>query len=192
MNVAGIDYSISSPSICIYDSLKGKLSFDTCVWYFNQQGITKKEMQRRNDLSVKNIFWSNRFETVSNEERYYYLADWALSILLMHNVSCVSIEDYALEAKGKVFNIAEATGLLKHYMFLNDINIFPIAPTLNKKLFSGFGNANKEKMITTFNDKNSLNISELFGLKKDFTGSPISDIVDSYSLIESYFNIIGE
>ena len=192
MIIGGIDYSITCPAICIYDSSKGKLSFNTCCWYFNQQEITKAEEKRRNTLKLQNIFWSKRFNTKTSEERYYYLADWALSILLSYNVQVVSIEDYALGAKGKVFNIAEATGILKHYLYLKNIDIYPFAPTLNKKMFSGKGNANKEKMIDTFNIKNSLNISEYFGLKKDFTGSPISDIVDSYALIDTYICMYGE
>lgn len=185
MNIAGIDYSISCPSICIYD-LNKKFNYKNCNFYLNQQHVTKKEQNRRSTLNLNNIFFSYRINSNSNEEQYYFLADWALSILILNNVNKVILESYALGAKGKVFNIAEATGILKHYLFLNNINIYTYTPSFNKKSFSGKGNANKEYMISVFNEKNKISISEELGLKKDFTLSPISDIVDSYSLIETY------
>ena len=186
MMVAGIDFSITCPSICVYNQNDGDFSFKHCKVYFNQQNIAKKEQVRRDSLSLGNIFWSSRFETQSDEERYYLLADWALSILINEKVEIVSLEAYALGAKGRIFNIAEATGILKSYMMTQGIKIHTYAPTLNKKLFSGKGNAGKDVMIAAFNEKNGINISEEFGLEKCFTGSPISDIVDSYSLIETF------
>lgn len=41
-------------------------------------------------------------------------------------------------------------------------------------------------MIDTFNQIHGINIAEQLGHKKDFTGSPVSDIVDSYSLINTF------
>lgn len=186
MVIAGIDYSITCPSVCIHDTDLGPLSFDTCCFYFNQDSITKKEAKRRETLCFPNIFWSTRFLTNSPEERYYYLADWALSICLENKVSVAVLEAYALGAKGLIFNIAEATGILKHYLYRNGIQLVLYPPTENKKSFSGKGNANKELMISTFNERNKINIQEHFGYQKEFTGSPISDIVDSYSLLDTY------
>lgn len=186
MVLAGIDYSISCPSICIHNTESGPLSFENCCFYFNQESITKKEASRRESLSFPNIFWSPRFLTDNPELRYYYLVDWALSICLESNVSVAILEAYALGAKGLIFNIAEATGILKHYFFRNGIQLILIPPTENKKSFSGKGNANKQLMIETFNQKNGINISKHFGYDSIFTGSPISDIVDSYSLIDTY------
>ena len=186
MILAGIDYSITCPSICVYNIDSGPWSFEKVSFYFNQDSITKKEQSRRKTLELPNIFWSERFLTSSDEQRYYYLADWALSICLESNIDIAILEAYALGAKGRVFNIAEATGLLKHYLFRNGIQIVTYPPTENKKSFSGKGNANKQLMIESFNQKNSINIAEHFGYDFLFTGSPISDIVDSYSLIDTY------
>ena len=186
MVIAGIDYSISSPAITIYSTKSGPLSFQNCCFYFNQEFSTKKEAKRRESLSFPNIFWSPRFLTNTPEERYYMLADWATSIILENKVSVAVFEAYALHAKGKVFNIAEATGLLKHYLYRAGVQLVLYSPTENKKSFSGKGNAGKDLMIETFNQKNGMNISEHFGYDCLFTGSPISDIVDSYSLIDTY------
>ena len=186
MILAGIDYSINCPSICVYNTESGPLCFENCNFYFNQEYVTKKESKRRTEINFQNIFWSPRFLTNTPEERYYMLADWATSIILENKVSVAVFEAYALHAQGKVFNIAEATGLLKHYLFRNGIQLVLIPPTENKKSFSGKGNANKQLMIETFNQKNGINISEHFGYDSFFTGSPISDIVDSYTLIDTY------
>lgn len=186
MIIAGIDYSISCPAITIYNTDSGSLSFENCCFYFNQERITKKEASRRENLSFPNLFWTSRPLSNNPELRYYLLADWALSICLESNVSIAILEDYALGAKGLIFNIAETTGILKHYLFRNGIQIVTYPPTENKKSFSGKGNANKQLMIESFNQKNGINISEHFGYDSCFTGSPISDIVDSYSLIDTY------
>lgn len=186
MILVGIDYSITCPAICIHNTESGQLSFENCNFYFNQDSITKKEQKRRDSLKFPNIFWSERFLTDSPEMRYYCLADWGLSICLESHIDIAILEAYALGAKGRVFNIAEATGLLKHYFYRNRIKIVTYPPTENKKSFSGKGNANKQLMIETFNQKSGINIAEHFGYDSLFTGSPISDMVDSYSLIDTY------
>ena len=45
------------------------------------------------------------------EDRYDKISNWALS--LVHDCDLVFLEDYALGAKGKVFNLGENGGLLK-------------------------------------------------------------------------------
>lgn len=193
MIIAGIDYSLSCPSVCVHNTSDGQLSFDTVRFYVNQERITKKEQEYRNVTDFRNIFFSERLTNpgTSDTVRYQMLADWTLSILWQERVEFVSLEGYALGAKGLVFNIAEATGLLKYYLQLAGIGYISIPPSVNKKSFTGKGNANKALMIEIFRQKTGIDIANLVFPKKDpkkeFTGSPISDIVDSYSLIETYF-----
>lgn len=187
MIIAGIDYSLTCPSICVYNTEEGRFSLKTCRFYFNQQSSTNKIRAKRYEtLKSLNIFESIRFSNDNETIRYYLLADWALSVLISENVDTVSLEAYALGATGRVFNIAEATGILKHYLFTLGIQVYTFPPSQNKKNFSGKGNANKALMIDTFNQINGINIAEQLGHKKDFTGSPVSDIVDSYSLINTF------
>lgn len=185
--IAGIDYSLTCPSICVYNTEEGQFSLKTCRFYFNQQSSTNKIRAKRYEtLNSLNIFESIRFSNDNETIRYYLLADWALSVLISENVDTVSLEAYALGATGRVFNIAEATGILKHYLFTLGIHVYTFPPSQNKKIFSGKGNANKALMIDTFNQIHGINIAEQLGHKKDFTGSPVSDIVDSYSLINTF------
>lgn len=186
MILAGIDYSITCPAACIHDTESGPLSYETAVWYFNQDGLTQKEMKRRQKLFLPRIHWNFRHPTETDESRYELLAEGFLTTLIAHSVELVILEGYAMGAKGRVFNIAEATGVLKHMLHSHGIRIHSMAPTQNKKLFTGTGNANKDLMVQTFNQMNGMDISVEFGYPEGLTVSPISDIVDSYALIYSY------
>lgn len=183
--IAGLDFSITCPSLCIY-SQDLDFKYENVIFYFNQFRPAKKEIQRWNTTKLSNIVPNAQKEFSTDFDRYYYLADWILSLCHLHDVKEVIIEGYALGAKGKVFNIAEATSLVKFFLLMADINIKMLPPTVNKKIFTGKGNANKEKMINAFNNMNKIDISEIFFSKKELTCSPVSDIVDSYSLIYSY------
>lgn len=186
MILAGIDYSITCPAICIHSTESGPLSYNTVEWYFNQDGLTQKEKKRRQTLILPRIHWDFREPTTTDESRYELLAKGFLITLLVHSVELVVLEGYAMGAKGKVFNIAEATGVLKHLIHSHGIQIYTIPPKQNKKIFTGNGNANKDLMVQTFNQMNGMDISVEFGYPKGLTASPISDMIDSYALIYSY------
>ena len=190
--IAGIDWSLTCPAICLYRYNMDVLAPKHCLWYVNQEHITKKEKQFRSENQFSSHFFSERFVTQTAQERYYYLADWALSVLLEYKVCLVILEDYALAGKGRVFDIAESTGLLKYGLFKYDIPIRKIEPTVSKAFFTGKGNAKKVDMIQWFNNIERTNIAQQLGYNEDFTGSPISDIVDSYALIYTHlrrFNV---
>ena len=114
------------------------------------------------------------------EERYDFISDWALDILISNGIELVAIEDYSYGSKGKVFHIAENTGLLKWKIWNADIEYKLIAPTEIKKFATGKGNANKEKMYESFLQETSRNLQEELVIKSEKIGNPTSDIVDSY------------
>ena len=58
----------------------------------------------------------------------------------------VALEDYAFAAKGRVFHIAENTGILKYKLFQQGIPLETISPSAVKKNATGKGNADKEMM----------------------------------------------
>lgn len=188
MIIAGIDFSLNSPGITIYNSDSGEFCVENVHMYINQNNISQKECSRREyaGLNALGIYTTAQNQFKDTTARFWALADWILSIVILNKVDTVILEGYALGAKGLIFNIAEATGILKFLLTLSGISVIIVPPTLNKKLFSGKGNANKELMIDTFNKMNNVNIALKFGLDESFSGSPISDIVDSYSLIYSY------
>lgn len=187
MIYGGIDYSISCPSLCIYDDRLGEFSHSTCKYYFQQHNVSDKERERRRELKLENIHPSVQYKWTDDYHRFFGLADWFLSILIQYRVEVVAMEDYALNAQGKVFNIAECTSFLKNFMMLTGIKFYTFPPCYVKKTFAGRGNAMKEDMGREYERKYGVNISSLFE-KDDDWGSPISDIVDSHAMLYTYFN----
>lgn len=187
MIYGGIDYSISCPSLCIYDDSLGALSHNTCKYYFQQHNVSDREVERRRDLKLDNIHPSVQYKWKDDHHRFFGLADWFLSILIQHRVEVVAMEDYALGAQGKVFNIAECTGVLKQFMMLTGIKFYTFPPCYVKKTFTGKGNALKEDMGHEYKNKYGVDVSSLFEKDEDW-GSPISDIVDSHAMLYTYFN----
>jgi Holliday junction resolvasome RuvABC endonuclease subunit len=173
--IAGIDYSLTSPSVCVYEGEIEKMKFDGCKVYFLSN--TKKF----SDYNYKNIDGQENLSSfVTAEERYDFISDWAMDILISHEVEEVFLEDYSYGSTGKVFHIAENCGLLKYKMWQADIKVTLVAPTQIKKFATGKGNAKKELMYQSFFDETSRNLIEEFSQKSEKIGNPISDVVDSY------------
>ena len=62
----------------------------------------------------------------------------------------IMLEGYSMGAKGRIFDIGEATGIFKLYLSNQKVNPLIIAPTQVKKLATGKGNANKFQMLEKF------------------------------------------
>lgn len=188
MIVAGVDYSMSSPSICVYDTESGDLSHQNCFYFYKQVVPSIKEMNRICQLDLVNIFpgYQSKFE--DEFTKVFCLADWGYSIIREMKVELVALEGYAFGASGRVFNIAEATGLFKMFLRLNKIPLLTFAPSQIKKVFSGKGNSNKNAMIKFYNDKYSVNMWDIFGVEeKDET--PIADLIDSHAILYTYLEL---
>lgn len=78
--------------------------------------------------------------------RALYIVTQVVEACLEHGIRWVCLEGYAMGAKGRVFDIAEAGGALKHELYLEDINVVIVPPKTLKKWHTDNGNANKEMM----------------------------------------------
>lgn len=171
----GIDYSLTSPSVCIYEGEVSDFCFDNCNIYFLSN--TKKFSA----YNYKNLDGQENLSNFSSpEERYDYISDWAMDIIVSHNVDKVAIEDYSYGSTGKVFHIAENAGLLKWKLWQAEIEYVLAAPTHIKKFATGKGNAKKELMYESFLSETSRNLQIELEIKSEKIGNPVSDIVDSY------------
>jgi len=175
VRIGGIDYSLTSPSVCIYNGEKNKFSFDNCkIFYLSS-------IRKFSEILDKNLEGQSTLKNYDcPEERYDYISDWVMDILISNDIKNVAIEDYSYGSTGKVFHIAENTGLLKWKLWQSEIKYMVIPPTVIKKFASGKGNANKEKMYESFLFETKRNLQEEFQIKSDKIGNPVSDIVDSY------------
>jgi Holliday junction resolvasome RuvABC endonuclease subunit len=182
--VGGIDYSLTCPAVCIYEGEKEDFDFENCQLFF------LANQKKYEDFQYKNIEGSQQIKKYElPEERYDFISDWAMDILISHNIEDIAIEDYSYGSQGKVFHIAENTGLLKWKMWNADMNYSLLAPTVIKKFATGKGNANKEKMYESFLIETSRNLNEELEIKSEKIGNPVSDIVDSFYICKMALDI---
>lgn len=165
----GIDYSLTSPAVCIAPE---PFSFETCrFFYFGLEKHILKTKQFSGSLYPDNF--------LSQESRYDFLGEWALAILRQFEISEVAIEGYAFAAKGRVFNIGENTGLLKHKLWTNGYKINTVEPLKIKKFATGNGNASKRLMEQKFVEETGCDIRSLLN-QSEKSENPSSDIIDGY------------
>lgn len=169
MIIAGIDYSITSPSCSIFTGGNPDIFSDYQVYYLNNN---------KNDNQVltkfPNIHGELHKSYEDNIERYENISSFFIEKLIKFKVTKVFIEGYAFMAKGLVFNIAENTGILKYFIRKNNIDLDVFSPATIKKYASGKGNCDKQKMIESFQERTGVYLN--YGVFK----SPYADIVDSW------------
>ena len=179
--VIGIDYSLTSPCVCVS---KDK-TFSNSYFYFlnDRKSVVGKH---------HNILGNFHDDYMVDQERYENLANWVLEILLNFDKSntVVMIEDYSFGSKGRIFNIAENCGLLKYLLYKNKFSYQTIQPTVIKKYATGKGNANKQLMYDAFYKEHQVDLIDVYS-KKGKLDSPVTDIVDSYYLKNYTIDNIG-
>jgi Holliday junction resolvasome RuvABC endonuclease subunit len=173
MRTVGIDYSLSSPCICINSG--AKFNITNCSFHYltstkKYEGVWKQNVDITGNLHT--IF-------TSDEQRYNFITNWVLGLLKENDVIC--IEGYSMASTGRVFNIAENAGLLKHYLWKNKFKFSVVPPTVIKKFATGKGNANKEKLQESFVQETEVNIKQILNMTEK-QWNPSSDIIDSYYL----------
>ena len=176
MVVCGIDYSMTSPAICVHDGNEWK--YDNCTFYY----IVGKEKMLINKDQYKSVIYP---EWEHNTQRFDNLASWSIDILTSRNVEAAYIEGYAFGAKGLVFNMAENGGMLKHKIWMAGIFQEVVPPSVIKKFATGKGNANKEKMYEAFIEETSVDVRKEIDIEKGW--NPVSDIVDAYYIAKYAF-----
>ncbi len=178
---AGIDWSMSSPAICVS---KWPYDIKNCKFYYISD--LKKTIGTFGNLTgTRHPIWTKQ------EERYSNFSLWAINILEHAEVDVVFLEGYAYAASGQVFNIGENTGLLKYHLWKYGYRVHTLAPSEIKKTATGKGNANKEKMYEAFLKETGLDLRDRLSLTEKQM-NPLSDIVDSFFIIkigiEKYFS----
>lgn len=180
--IAGIDYSLTSPAICIAEVRdENKIKFEDCRFHYIKQ---------TNNQESVGVFNGYDYPKYSDEiERYENLAEWVIERIRWYKgrVQGVYLEDYAFAATGRVFNIAENTGILKHKLKVNKFKFETIPPTVIKKEATGKGNANKELMYETFLAETKIDLQSQLTPKSTKIVNPVSDIVDSYYICKTGF-----
>jgi len=173
-HVVGIDYSMNSPAVCVFDLKNGILED------FSSFSIFYTDDRKSSVFDFPNIHHIPlQHQKSSPEKRFDWLSSWVLKNVPLQAV--IFLEGYSMGSKGNVFHIGENTGVLKYKLAAASMPINLVPPTVLKKYAYGKGNADKNKMYEAFLSKTKIN---LFGQKKcpSKIGSPYSDIVDAYFL----------
>ena len=173
----GIDYSTTSPAICVKVTVGLPSSDWREEWDIHYLTTIKKLIKEVNVDQFRFIGSYLPSDFDHRIERYSHISKWAIDTLELYTVEKVYLEDYAYAATGRVFHIGENTGLLKYKLMSRDILCETIAPTAVKKDAVGRGNANKQDMIDKFIQETNIDLYKELDCR---TNNPISDIVDSY------------
>ena len=177
MVIVGIDYSMSSPGICIFDSSSGQMTPNNCRFYYLTRlpKLVCKISDNITGLRISDTWLSDihRFDEIGR-----------VSIGTIQNLvrPKIFLEGYSMGSRGKIFQIGENTGILKHMLMKMDIPITLVPPTSLKKFATSKGNADKAKMVETFKQKTGVDLLPLFYPKVKSLGSPITDLVDAFFL----------
>jgi Holliday junction resolvasome RuvABC endonuclease subunit len=176
--IAGIDYSMTSPAICVHTG--DSWSVNNCKFFY----MVKKDKHQIVTDQIKGSIYP---EWLVDPERYDNLSRWSIGIMQEHSVTKAFIEGYSFGSVGRVFQIAENVGALKYQLWKKDLPYDVYPPTMIKKLGTGKGNANKEKMWESFKEETNLNLFHLLGLEEGKSWNPVSDIVDAYYITKLGF-----
>lgn len=176
MIIAGIDFSISSPGVVVLKCDDTTLEVLDCKYKGYTDVQKTKALDVNLELYKKVSFDSDirRFDFISND-----ITAFVSSFISENEEVYIGIEGYAMGAtKGLVFNIAEATGMLKLKLWSLGHKIRIYDPNSIKKFATGKGNADKVVMGDFFINDNVSHKPNLTHLK-DYE-SPKGDIVDAY------------
>lgn len=178
--ICGIDYSLRSPAICCHVGDQWK--YENCIFHY----LT--DTKKYNDVFLGRYFGKSFQSYNTEEQRYDSISDWAMEVCV--GSTYVGIENYAYNATGRVFNIAENTGVLKYKLHQAGIPLETINPSIIKKNASGKGNATKPMMYDAFYTETRVDLIE--EMKMISLNNPITDIVDSYYVCKTLFGILNE
>lgn len=172
----GIDYSYTSPSICILGD-----DFRSSKFYY-MNSVKKVCIQALNYEGTRLV----KDDFLYDVERYAFVSEWAMQRILKHYVKGETkffLEGFSFgSSAGLVFNIAENAGTLK-YRLHNELGEIPtlIAPKSAKKFYTGNGNCGKDGMVMQLFNSEKVDVMKELGMTGTIK-SPVHDIVDSYAI----------
>ena len=181
----GVDFSITSPCVCFWNTNKEHL-FENCDFFF------LKSHSKQNDYPSNISFADSSFSkdnSIRFSENAQVLRTEIKKRLDSSRHYAIMMEGYSMGAKGRLFDIGEATGIFKYFLSQEKINPIIIAPSVIKKNATGKGNANKYQMLEKFLEINSSLLDSQW-VKNLITEkrlqSPLTDIVDAFFIANSF------
>lgn len=176
MKYCGVDFSLNSTGICIFDDLTNQHT------YFNlTRKVVKKNIPLIENIGVNLVIHPNIQvdRTSENTKLLDAILTTDIIINLIKDCDKIGIEGVSFSSKGN--SIAEISGY--HYLLraeLHKLNIpFEVYPPKQIKKFAGNGNADKDKMFEFFKNEDT----QLANVINDLCIKlikPMDDIIDAY------------
>lgn len=183
MKIAGLDLSMSCPAITVADLDK--------EWKFENFRVEYLIGTKKYQTTIKPFDMEGKSipkDYVNNEERWHIIASWVIDNV--KDCDYINLESQSFGSIGSALcQISEMHGVVKNYLYKNNVNIILTPPSQNKKTFSGKGNATKLEMIDSFKAKYKLDLLDTFNIIGNNL-HPVEDIVDSVALVEGLKNIV--
>lgn len=204
--IAGIDYSISSPAMCI---CTGDFKFENLQFFYVSE---KKRWNNAQFLSGQiEGFKALDKEQFLDIDRITHLStiftDCIFDIIQDGEQVEIGVEDYAFAANGNITLLAESMGILKYKLRTDNHNVKPYAPTTIKKFARNVYPIDKQRksdgklikmdkvaMYDAFVYDTGIDLLKEFGLTQLVTksgtptmGNPITDIVDAYFIAKYHY-----
>ena len=133
------------------------------------------------DKIAPNITGESFQEYQQDVDRFDSISDWALNLCI--GAADIAVEGYSFGSKGRVFNLAENMGILKHKLYKLAIPVTIIEPSRVKKCATGKGNADKQAMYEAFTKETKTNLLSVFDQKT--LSNPVTDVIDSYYILKA-------
>lgn len=177
MIIAGIDYSMNSPAMVLYNT---EIDKPISVYAVRQ----KKRMVSYNPILT---LFDPVTDYKNDIDRFNQLANKFVDVLKEYNVTEVGLEGYAYRSVGAVYTIGECIGMLKYNLLKNNINLTIFQPTEVKKHMTDKGNANKTAMFDSYTSRSEyIDFLKILNLEKrgERIPGPVDDIIDAISVVE--------
>jgi len=190
MYYIGIDMSVASPGLVIYNEIHNK-------YFFYFYAIRKKEMDFYEDTKKYCIKSFEYPEWNTREERFEKICDHILKRIQFcigpQEKHKIGIEGYSFGSQSQSMSrLYEIGGVIRNKLYNEKYNFIELSPTKIKKNFTGKGNVNKVFMYEQFKEERLVDFFDILSIKESKVGnipSPISDFVDAYAIIQCLRNI---
>jgi hypothetical protein len=193
--IVGIDYSISSPSICLYNGIiRDDWDINLCEFHFFSKKV--KEISIIDNYGLKFVVYPFIKRTsLSDIEYFMELAAWTIDVVLPidsyadSSLPQIAMEGYSYSGKGMVFNLAENCGILKSQFFILGLDYTIVSPSEVKKFATGKGNVGKIVMEEQWDKDTGIDLKSILKIHSGM--SPLSDIIDSYYICSWFYNYLN-
>ena len=188
MRVAGLDFSITSPALCVYNSDEDHYTITS--W-------TQEERLAREAVTSGKLTASVEYiERNKGDDFYFRLPEKIAFTIIYEDAEAVGVENYAFSANGKITVLAECLGVLKYlYRTKAGDSIIPVAiphgkMCSNEKMMGNVGKYTSiEYLLSNYAESDFLDKINL----KITDETPLSDWCDSFGVCRFiYFKTLYE